>query len=71
MTDGADATRYPFARVIGVEMSESLNRAVHQNIESNRHRLACQDIQIVQIDAAEFEVPDLVNGGLFPQPVCG
>jgi SAM-dependent methyltransferase len=55
------AARYPFARVIGVEISPKLNDLARRNIERNRHKLACRNIELVTIDAREFEIPDDVT----------
>lgn len=52
------ALRYGFKRVIGVELSERLNAVARRNIERNRGRLRCQDVQIVTADALEWEIPD-------------
>jgi len=52
------AARRPFKRVIGVERSDRLNEVARRNIERNRHRLACKDIEFVSTDALDWEVPD-------------
>jgi SAM-dependent methyltransferase len=65
------AARYPFARVIGVEISENLNEVARRNIERNRHRLACQDVTLVTADAAEFEITDDMSVAYFFYPFSG
>jgi SAM-dependent methyltransferase len=65
------AARYPFARVIGVEISERLNEVARRNIERNRDRLICQDVTLVTADAASFEVPDDVTVAYFYHPFGG
>jgi SAM-dependent methyltransferase len=65
------AARYPFARVVGVEISERLNEVARQNIERNRHRLLCQDVTLVTADAASFEVPDDMTVAYFYHPFGG
>ena len=65
------AARYPFARVMGVEISEHLNEIARRNIERNRHRLVCQDVELVTMDAAEFRVPDNVTHAYFYFPFGG
>ena len=65
------AARYPFARVVGVEVSERLNEVARQNIELNRHRLRCQDVTLVTIDAASFEIPDDMTVAYFFHPFGG
>jgi SAM-dependent methyltransferase len=52
------AARWPFKRVIGVERSEQLNEVARANIERNRGRLRCQDIEIVATDVRGWEIPD-------------
>jgi SAM-dependent methyltransferase len=52
------AARRPFKRVIGVERSDRLNEVARRNIDRNRHRLACKDVEIVSEDALDWEVPD-------------
>jgi tRNA1(Val) A37 N6-methylase TrmN6 len=44
------AARYPFRRVIGVELSAQLNALARRNINRNRHRLTCRDIHLVTAD---------------------
>jgi SAM-dependent methyltransferase len=56
-----DASRYPFARVIGLELSEELNEVARVNVERFRDRALCQDIEIVTGDATEYELPDDVT----------
>jgi SAM-dependent methyltransferase len=65
------AARYPFARVIGVEVSEELNDVARANIESKRRKLACQDVQLVTADAAGFDVPDEVTVAYLFYPFVG
>lgn len=65
------AARYPFARVVGVEISERLNEVARQNIARNRHRLLCQDVTLVTADAASFEVPDDMTVAYFYHPFGG
>jgi SAM-dependent methyltransferase len=52
------AAQQPFARVIGVEISPELNAVAERNIERNRDRLACGEVELVTADAAFYEVPD-------------
>jgi SAM-dependent methyltransferase len=55
------AARRPFKRVIGVERSDRLNQVAGAVIDRNRHRLACQDIELLCVDALEWEIPDDVT----------
>ena len=65
------AARYPFKRVIGVELSERLTEIARGNLERNRHRLACQDIELVTADALDYELPDDVTVAYLFNPFTG
>ncbi len=65
------AARYPFARVVGVEISTQLNDIARRNIEGNRKRLKCSDVELVTADATEFEVPDDMTFAYFYSPFEG
>jgi Histone methylation protein DOT1 len=65
------AAHYPFRRVIGVELSETLSEVARANIERGRHRLRCQDVEIVTADAVEYDVPDDVTVAFFANPFTG
>ena len=53
-----EAARHPFRRVIGVELSAELNECAAANLEANRHRLRCSDVQLVTADVADWRPPD-------------
>ena len=65
------AARYPFKRVIGVELSDALNSVARQNLERLRGRLACDDVHLVTSDALEYEIPDDVTIAYFYNPFTG
>jgi precorrin-6B methylase 2 len=65
------AAKYPFARVIGVEISEDLTEIARQNFERNRKRFECQNVELVTSDAVEFEVPDDMTHAYFNNPFTG
>ena len=65
------AARYPFGRVVGVEISEELNRIARENVERGRHRLACQDVELVTADVLEYEIPDDMTYAYFYYPLFG
>lgn len=52
------AARYPFERVVGVELSEPLIRVASANVMAyaQKHPELCP-IELVQIDAADYELP--------------
>ncbi len=65
------ATRYPFRRVIGVELSEQLNDVARENLERNRQRLLCREFEVVTADALEYEFPVDVTVVYFANPFTG
>lgn len=65
------AATYPFKRVIGVELSEELNRVARENVERNRDRLRCRDVELVTTDALDWEVPDDLTIAYFYYPFYG
>jgi SAM-dependent methyltransferase len=65
------AARYPFTRVLGIEVSPELVADAEANIERNRDRLACQDVEVIQADAAEFTIPDDVTVAYMYHPFAG
>jgi hypothetical protein len=62
------ARRYPFRRVIGVEVSEQLNAMARANIERNRRHLRCQDVELVTCDVFDYKIPDDVTVTMSPWP---
>lgn len=52
------AARYPFKRVIGIEFSSELNEIARRNIERARGVLRCRDVELVSVDAREYQIPD-------------
>jgi SAM-dependent methyltransferase len=65
------AARYPFKRVIGVEISEALNEVARRNVEHSLSRLRCKEVEIVTADLAEYEVPEDVTVAFIYNPVRG
>ena len=55
------AARYPFKRVIGVEIGKELHEIAERNLRAVRRRLACQDVELVNSDVLEYELPDDVT----------
>jgi SAM-dependent methyltransferase len=55
------AARYPFARVIGVEVSEQLNEIARRNLEAGRQRRRCKQVELVTADVLDYEIPDDVT----------
>jgi Histone methylation protein DOT1 len=65
------AAQFPFKRVIGVEIAEELNRIARYNVEHNRDRLICGDVELVTGDAVTYQVPDDVTVAYFYHPFEG
>lgn len=51
------ASRYPFQKVIGVELNPNLCNIAKQNILRSHKKLVCQNIQIITADAASYLPP--------------
>jgi SAM-dependent methyltransferase len=52
------ARRYPFGRVLGIEVVPQLAAVAVANVDANRHRLLCADVEVVVADALETPIPD-------------
>lgn len=55
------AARYPFAKVIGVEISEQLTTVARRNLASIRIPLRCKRVELVTADVLEYDIPDEVT----------
>jgi hypothetical protein len=65
------AATYPFAQVIGVEVSDRLNEIARTNFERNRDRFRCQSVEFVTCDAVEFPIPDDMSHAYMYNPFKG
>ncbi len=65
------AATFPFQRIIGVEFSGNLAATATGVIDAARPRLRCQDIQVVNADATQYELPDDVTVLYFFNPFWG
>ena len=65
------AARWPFRRVIGVEISPVLAELARATLAARRHRYRCKDVQIVVSDVTLFRVPDDLTIGYFFHPFTG
>lgn len=65
----AAAHRYPFKRVIGVDVVPAFTDAAGQAVERNRHRLRTREVELVTADVATWEVPDDVTVAYLFDPV--
>jgi 16S rRNA G966 N2-methylase RsmD len=66
-----EAARFPFRRVIGVELSEQLHHVACENIALTRQRLRCEEIDLVRADALDYEIPDDVTVMFLNDPFRG
>jgi SAM-dependent methyltransferase len=64
------AAQMPFARVIGVDLSERLIRGARENIAKTRARLRCP-VSAMCCDATLFPVPDDATTFYFANPFAG
>jgi SAM-dependent methyltransferase len=63
--------RYPFARLVGVEVAHELAEAARTLLRQNEHRLRARPWQIVNADVSDFQVPDDVTVAYFFDPFTG
>ena len=65
------AARYPFKRVIGVELAERLTAIARRNVANCRARLRCRDIELVTEDVVGYRIPDDVTVVFLYNPFQG
>jgi SAM-dependent methyltransferase len=65
------ASEYPFSRVIGVEVSPYLADIARRNIANYRGRRLCEDIQVWNGSADQFEIPEDASIFYFFNPFHG
>jgi SAM-dependent methyltransferase len=51
------AARFPFRRLIGVEVSAQLNERARENLGHSRAPRRCPEVHLVTADALEWEIP--------------
>lgn len=66
-----EAARYPFKRVIGVELSEELNAIARNNIQGSIDRLCCTNVELITSDVLAYEIPDDVTVAYLFNPFTG
>jgi Methyltransferase domain len=64
------AARYPFARCIGVELSDELAEIARANVETMRRRRA-RSVEVVTADGTEWPIPDDVTMVFLNNPFVG
>jgi predicted RNA methylase len=65
------AARYPFRRVIGIEIAEDLTEVARQNVEAQRPNWRCEEVELVTGDATTWVVPDDMTVAYFFNPFVG
>jgi SAM-dependent methyltransferase len=65
------AARYPFRKVIGVELSPEVADVGRRNVARVRRYLACKDVEVVTDDVAEFPIPDDLTVAFCFNPATG
>jgi SAM-dependent methyltransferase len=65
------AARYPFKRVIGVELSEELTAIARRNVAAARARRRSQEVELVTADVLDVDVPDDLTYAYLYNPFSG
>lgn len=60
-----------FAKVIGVEISQPLCQIARENVRRAGARLRCSEIEIVQVAAEQYSIPDTVSAIFMFNPFTG
>jgi hypothetical protein len=55
------ASRFPFKRVIGVELVRELHGIAQENVQRTQRRLRCADVELVNSGILDYEIPDDVT----------
>ncbi len=65
------ARRYPFKRVVGVELSQELSDVARRIVVQEQRRLRCPDVLIETADVTEYRVPDDMTHAYLYNPFKG
>lgn len=65
------AARYPFARVVGVELSAELNRSAQANLDAMRDAFRAGGAELVTADVLDFAIPDDLTVAYLYNPFRG
>jgi SAM-dependent methyltransferase len=63
-----EAARFPFKRVVGVDIVPEWTAIAGEVLARNRARLRCKDFEVVTADVLEYEVPDDATVTYFAAP---
>ena len=65
------AARYPFGRVVGVELSPEVAQVARHNVAQLRRYLRCRDVEVVTADIVDFPIPNDLSIAFCYNPVRG
>jgi SAM-dependent methyltransferase len=65
------AARYPFGRVVGVELSPEVAQVARHNVARLRRYLRCRDVEVVTADIVDFPIPNDLSVAFCYNPVRG
>lgn len=65
------AMRYPFARVVGIELVPRFADVARHVLRRNQGRLRCRDWEVVTADVRDYAVPDDVTFAYLYDPFTG
>jgi|SRR3954467_6239276 hypothetical protein len=65
------ASRYQFKRVIGLELSEELNRIARANLDRNARLLHAGDVELITADVLSWVPPPDITVACFVNPFTG
>jgi precorrin-6B methylase 2 len=65
------AVRYPFRKVVGVEISEDLTRIARENVARAQHRFKAGQVELVVADAENWPLPDETTHVYMYKPFSG
>ena len=52
------AGHFPLKKIIGVDVSEKLNKICEINIQKMKHRLKCKNFENITSNASDYQIPD-------------
>jgi SAM-dependent methyltransferase len=65
------AGRYPFRRVVGVEVAPRFSAIAREAVERGRGSMRCRSIEIVTADVIDYQIPDDLTVAFFANPFHG
>jgi hypothetical protein len=65
------AERYPFKRVIGVELSERVHAIAQENLARTAPKLRAREVELVCANVLDYEIPDDVTVAYICNPFDG